>query len=104
MSITRVWKNRTEAPRPPIMLDMRIRRENRLSRYCHTTSGAQPQSRCEAFEQDFAPKADEPGWPAAGLDTDPAGFFDQALMLDETPEILLVQPHARQGLDRALQL
>src|SRR6516225_6210167 len=89
MSITRVWKSRAKFARPPIMLDMRISRETALSRYCHTASGAQPQSRRR---------------PAAGLSADPAGLFDQTLVLDETPEILLVQPHSRQRLDGALQL
>src|SRR6516225_10272378 len=92
MSITRVWKSRAEFARPPIMLDMRIRREYRLSRDCHTAAGAQPQSGCRAFEQDFAAKAHEPGRPAAGLGADPTRFLDQTLMLDEAPKILLVQP------------
>ena len=66
--------------------------------------GAQAQARSRAFQQDFAAKADEAGWAAAGLGADPAGFLDKALLLDEAAEILLVQPHSGQGFDRALQL
>src|ERR1700752_2545797 len=104
MSIIRVCKSRAKFARPPIMLDMRISRGCALSRYCHTTSGAQSQTGCRTFEQDLAPKAHEPRWPAAGFRADPAGLFDQTLVLDETPKILLVQSHPRQRLDRALQL
>ena len=37
------------------MLDMRIRCESQLSRYCHTASGAQPQPRGGTLEHDIAP-------------------------------------------------
>src|SRR5439155_17959853 len=104
MSIIPVWKSRAEFARPPIMLDMRIRRECPLSRYCHTARGPEPQPGCRTFEQDLAPEAHEPRRPAAGLGADAAGFLDQALVLDKPPEILFVQPHAGQRLDRALQL
>src|SRR5215472_3584958 len=104
MSITPVWKSRAKPARPPIMLDMRIRRDYRLSRCCHTAACAQAQPGCRAFEQDLAPKAHKPRGPAAGLGADPARLFDQPLVLDKPPEILLVQQHARQRLDRALQL
>ena len=67
------------------MLDMRIRRECRLSRYCHTASGAQPQSGCRTFEQHLAPETHEPRRPAAGFAAYPAGLLDQTLVLDETP-------------------
>ena len=86
------------------MLGMRISRGCPLSRYCHTAPGAQPQSRCQTFEQDLAPEAHEPRRAASGFGADPTGLLDQTLLLDETPKILLVQPHPRQRLDRALQL
>ena len=54
--------------------------------------------------QDFAAEANEAGGVAAGLGGGPTGFLDEALLLDETTEILLVQPHARQRLNRAPQL
>src|SRR6516165_10546839 len=98
LSITRVWKSRAKFARPPIMLDMRISRGCPLSRYCHTASGAQPESRRRSFEQDLSPEAHEARRPAAGLGADPAGLFYQTLLLDETPEILLVQPYPRQRL------
>ena len=69
-----------------------------------TPCGAQAQAGGGAFEQDFAAKADEARRAAAGLGADPAGFLDQALLLDQAAEILLMQPHAGQRLDRALQL
>ena len=93
-----------ELPGFRIMLDMRISRESRLSRLCHTTPGAQPQPGCRPFEHDLAAEAHEPRRPAAGLRADAAGLLDQALLLDQAAEVLLVQPHAGQRLDRALQL
>jgi hypothetical protein len=53
----------------------------------------QPEPGCGTFKKDFAAKADHARRPPAGLDADPAGFFDKPLLLDEPPEILLVQPH-----------
>src|SRR6516164_2164860 len=104
LSIIRVWKSQAEFARPPIMLDMRIRWESWLSRYCHTAAGTQPQSGCGSLEQHLAPKTHEPRRSPPGLGADPAGFLYQTLMLDEPAKILFVQPHPRQCFDRALQL
>src|SRR5690348_16462873 len=104
MSIKDPRKNRAEPARHSVMLHMRIS-PNKLSSRCHRTpAGTQAQTRRGAFEQHFAAKAHEPGGAAAGCAADPAGFFDEALLLDQAAKILLVQPHPRQCLDRALQL
>src|SRR5689334_524006 len=57
-----------------------------------------------AFEHDLAPEAMELGRPAAGAGGNGAGLLDQALLLDQAAEVLLVQRSAGQRLDPALQL
>src|SRR5688572_3936566 len=44
------------------------------------------------------------GGPSAGFEGDLAGFLDQALLLDQAPEVRLVQAQPRQALDRLLEL
>ena len=71
------------------------------------TPGAQarqPHPRRRALAQDLAAEAEQLGRPAAGLDVELAGAFDQAAVLDQAAEVLLVQPNAGQGLDDALEL
>src|SRR5580692_7041919 len=104
LSIYPPRKNRAAPARHSVMLHMRIS-PIKLSSRCHRTSArTQPQSGGRALEQDLAAKAHEPGGATARRGADPAGLLDQALLLDEAPKILLVQPHPRQCLDRALQL
>src|SRR6267154_41499 len=66
--------------------------------------GAQAQTGSRALEQHLAAKADEARRPAAGRRADLPGFLDEALLLDEAAEILLVQPDTGERLDGALQL
>src|SRR5215469_15024287 len=57
-----------------------------------------------ALEQNLTAEADELRRPAAGLGGALAGLLDEALLIDEAPEILLVEFAAGQGFDGALQL
>src|SRR5947209_4233865 len=57
-----------------------------------------------ALEHDFAAESVELGGAAAGFGRDRAGLLDQALLVDQAAEVLLVQRPAGQRLDRALQL
>src|SRR5258708_6590774 len=115
MSISGVRKSRAAGHRPAaaIMLRMRIRSIIPPSRGCHPKSsrhgryappGAQAQTGSRALEQHLAAKADEARRPAAGRRADLPGFLDEALLLDEAAEILLVQPDTGERLDGALQL
>ena len=57
-----------------------------------------------ALEQHLAPEPEQLGRPAAGRVGNLAGFLDQALLVDQPAEILLVQPLPGERLDGALQL
>src|SRR5271168_3641630 len=91
LSISAVRKSRAKPARHSVMLHMRISRL-KLSSRCHrTAAGTQAQTGRRALEQHLAAKAHEPGGPPARRGADPAGLFDQALLLDKPPKILLVQ-------------
>src|SRR5690349_9618717 len=92
---------------PPVAMSGAIPlRQTRLrsKRRAASGGGAQAQAGGGSFEQYLAAEADEAGRAAAGAGADLAGLLDQPLLLDETAEILLVQPRPGQCLDRALQL
>src|SRR5258707_15291705 len=57
-----------------------------------------------ALDEDLAAEAIELGRAAAGLGRDRAGLLDEALLIDEAPEILLVEPPPGERLDGTLQL
>src|SRR5260370_5516112 len=57
-----------------------------------------------ALDEDLAAEAIELGRAAAGLDRDRAGLLDEALLIDEAPEILFVEPPPGECLDGTLQL
>src|SRR5579864_5245027 len=66
-------------------------------------SDRQPRARIGPLAHDFAFETHELGGPPAAFRRDLPGFLDQALLLDEAAEILLMELEAGEGLDRALQ-
>jgi hypothetical protein len=63
----------------------------------------QAQPRGRPRRQDLAAEAEQLGRAAAGVGVLAAQALDQVLALDHAAEVLLVQRHAGDGLDRALQ-
>ena len=64
----------------------------------------QSHARRRALAQDVAAEDEQLGRPAAGLGVEAAGAFDQAAGFDQAAEVLLVQAHAGEGFDDALEL
>ena len=69
-----------------------------------TGAPGQPHARGRALAQHVSAEAELLGRSAASLSRQSSGAFDQALALDQAPEILLVQAGAGNGLDGPLKL
>src|SRR5262245_21534487 len=64
----------------------------------------QPHPWRRALAQDVAPEAEQLGRAPSGLGVELAGPLDQAGVLDQTAEVLLVETHAGERLDDPLEL
>src|SRR5262245_38255290 len=71
-------------------------------RFASAASGLDPQARRRALNHDFAAEAVESRRPASCRGRNVSRRLDQAALLDQPPEILLVQQRAGDGFDRLL--
>src|SRR5262249_24871208 len=85
--------------KPPSMAGVRAGRASRSARARERQLG--PGHR--ALKQDLAAEPDQLGRTAAGLRRNLAGVLDQALLIDQPAEILLVEPLSGERLDGALE-